>query len=101
MPIHTSTTTQPAQAIVYTSALEQFDAVHSRHFASPTAMTRFTRLSHDCSAAGLLAQGEFDLLFECNVFDYDILPDMPIIEGQEGAIGMASRFLTHGAMKRH
>ncbi len=43
-------------------------------------------MSHDCYAAGLLALGSIDLLVESNVFDYDILPQIPIIEGAGGIV---------------
>ena len=44
------------------------------------------RTSHDCYAAGLLALGTADLLLEGNVHDYDILPQLPIIEGAGGIV---------------
>lgn len=43
-------------------------------------------MSHDCYAAGLLALGCVDLLLESKVFDYDILPQLPIIEGAGGVV---------------
>ncbi|WDZ80420.1 histidinol phosphate phosphatase (plasmid) [Ensifer adhaerens] len=85
-PIHASERTRLDEAILYTSALEQFD--HTRHsrFAALAAKVRFTRFSHDCYAAGLLALGGIDLLLESNVFDYDILPQLPIIEAAGGIV---------------
>lgn len=85
-PIRTSDRSTLDQAIVYTSALEQFDQPRRDRFAALTAKTRFTRFSHDCYAAGLLAFGGIDLLLESNVFDYDILPQIPIIEGAGGVV---------------
>lgn len=84
--IQTSATTKVEQAIVYTSALEQFDSIRRARFEALTAKARFTRFSHDCYAAGLLALGSIDLLLESNVFDYDILPQMPIILGAGGVV---------------
>lgn len=85
-PIRTSEKTRLDEAILYTSALEQFD--HARHsrFAALAAKVRFTRFSHDCYAAGLLALGGIDLLVESDVFDYDILPQLPIIEAAGGIV---------------
>ncbi|WP_312366256.1 inositol monophosphatase family protein [Ensifer sp.] len=85
-PIRTSEKTRLDEAILYTSALEQFD--HARHtrFEALAAKVRFTRFSHDCYAAGLLALGGIDLLLESNVFDYDILPQLPIIEAAGGIV---------------
>lgn len=85
-PIHTSDNTALDQAIVYTSALEQFDRQRHDRFAALAAQVRFTRLSHDCYAAGLLALGGIDLLVESNVFDYDILPQMPIVRASGGVV---------------
>ena len=85
-PIRTSDTTRLDEAILYTSALEQFDGARHARFADLAARVRFTRFSHDCYAAGLLALGGIDLLIESNVFDYDILPQMPIIEAAGGIV---------------
>lgn len=84
-PIQTSDRSDLDQAILYTSAPEQFDRVRSSRFAALAAKVRFTRFSHDCYAAGLLALGGIELLLESNVFDYDIHPQMPIIQAA-GAI---------------
>lgn len=85
-PIHTSDRTALNQAILYTSALEQFDRQRHDRFAALAAKVHFTRFSHDCYAAGLLALGGIDLLVESNVFDYDILPQMPIVLGAGGVV---------------
>ena len=101
-PIHTSGTTALGEAILYTSALEQFDRSRHDRFSALAAKIRFTRFSHDCYAAGLLALGGIDLLVESNVFDYDILPQMPIVQAAGGIVtdwdgrplGDASRYDT-------
>lgn len=85
-PIRTGARTRLDEAILYTSALEQFDQVRHDRFSALAAKVRFTRFSHDCYAAGLLAFGGIDLLLESNVFDYDILPQMPIIEAAGGIV---------------
>lgn len=85
-PIRTSEKTRLGEAILYTSALEQFDRPRHDCFAALAANVRFSRFSHDCYAAGLLALGGIDLLVESNVFDYDILPQMPIIEAAGGIV---------------
>jgi len=86
VPVRTSDTARLKEAIVYTSALEQFDLDAKERFSRLAAGARFTRMSHDCYAAGLLALGSVDLLVESNVFDYDILPQIPIIEGAGGIV---------------
>lgn len=85
-PIRTSDKTRLDEAILYTSALEQFDRARHDRFAALAAKVRFSRFSHDCYAAGLLALGGIDILVESNVFDYDILPQMPIIEAAGGIV---------------
>ncbi|MCR6497582.1 histidinol phosphate phosphatase [Shinella sp. CPCC 101442] len=85
-PIRTSDQIRLGEAILYTSALEQFDPSHHERFAALAAKVRFSRFSHDCYAAGLLALGGIDLLVESNVFDYDILPQMPIVEAAGGVV---------------
>ncbi|OOG69196.1 Histidinol-phosphatase [Ensifer sp. M14] len=85
-PIRTSERTRLDEAILYTSALEQFDRARHSRFAALAAKVRFTRFSHDCYAAGLLALGGIDLLVESEVFDYDILPQLPIIEAAGGIV---------------
>lgn len=85
-PIRTSEKTRLDEAILYTSAPEQFDRPRHDRFAALAAKVRFSRFSHDCYAAGLLALGGIDLLVESNVFDYDILPQMPIIEAAGGIV---------------
>lgn len=85
-PIRTSDKTRLDEAILYTSALEQFDRARHDRFAALAAKVRFSRFSHDCYAAGLLALGGIDILVESNVFDYDILPQMPIIIAAGGVV---------------
>jgi inositol-phosphate phosphatase/L-galactose 1-phosphate phosphatase/histidinol-phosphatase len=84
--IQTSDRSDLDQAILYTSAPEQFDRARSSRFAALAAKVRFARFSHDCYAAGLLALGGIELLLESNVFDYDIHPQMPIIQAAGGIV---------------
>ncbi|MGE0280893.1 MAG: inositol monophosphatase family protein [Rhizobiaceae bacterium] len=100
--IVTSSTAALGEAIIYTSALEQFSPDNRARFSKLASSALFTRMSHDCYAAGLLALGGVDILLESNVFDYDILPQMPIVLGAGGVVtdwegqplGNASRYET-------
>lgn len=85
-PISTSKTEDIAQAVIYTSAVEQFSEDQKSAFTQLSGASNFTRYSHDCYAAGLLAIGMVDVLIEANVYDYDIVPQIPIIEGAGGLI---------------
>jgi inositol-phosphate phosphatase / L-galactose 1-phosphate phosphatase / histidinol-phosphatase len=84
--VSTSDISELAKANVYTSAPEQFSAGQLPVFNKLAAATAIARYSHDCYAAGLLALGMVDLLLEANLFDYDIVPQIPIIEGAGGVI---------------
>lgn len=84
--VRTSENTSAKQAILYTSAQEQFDEEGSRRFAALASGVRFARMSHDGYAAGLLALGCVDLLVESNVFDYDVMPHLPIVQGAGGVV---------------
>ncbi|PWR18309.1 inositol monophosphatase family protein [Zavarzinia compransoris] len=85
-PIGTGGTTALDEAILYTSALEQFDDRNLGRFKALAETVRFTRFSHDCYAAGLLALGSIDLLVECHVFDYDVLPPLAIVRAAGGVV---------------
>jgi len=85
-PIHSNDRARLNEAILFTSAPEQFDRARHDRFAALAARVRFSRFSHDCYAAGLLALGGIDLLVESNVFDYDILPQKPIVEAAGGIV---------------
>lgn len=85
-PARTSTTGALAKAVVYTSARDHFSGPQQARYDRLAGQARFTRSSHDCYAAGLLALGTVDLLVEGNVHDYDILPQLPIIEGAGGIV---------------
>jgi inositol-phosphate phosphatase/L-galactose 1-phosphate phosphatase/histidinol-phosphatase len=85
-PVRTSPTARLAEAVVYTSAPDHFTAPQRRRYEALASSARFSRSSHDCYAAGLLALGTVDLLLEGNVHDYDILPQMPIIQGAGGIV---------------
>ncbi len=85
-PTRTSATVALAEAVVYTSAPDHFNTAQLGRYDRLARQARFTRASHDCYAAGLLALGTVDLLLEGNVHDYDILPQMPIILGAGGVV---------------
>lgn len=85
-PAQTSTTATLAEAVVYTSAPDHFNEAQQQRYDRLAQKARFTRASHDCYAAGLLALGTVDVLLEGNVHDYDILPQLPIILGAGGIV---------------
>ena len=84
--ISTSAITEIRKANLYTSAREQFSTDQRPAFDRLAASSAIIRYSHDCYAAGLLALGMVDLLVEANLYDYDIVPQIPIIEGAGGVV---------------
>ena len=84
--IRTSRTTRIEDAVIYTSAIDHFRDDTRARYDAVARQARFQRSSHDCYAAGLLALGTVDLLLEGNVHDYDIMPQLPIIEGAGGIV---------------
>ena len=84
--IATSTIADLAEANLYTSAREHFTGSQLPAFDRLSSVVANVRYSHDCYAAGLLALGMVDILVEANVFDYDIVPQIPIIEGAGGVV---------------
>ena len=85
-PVKTSATASLAEAVIYTSAPDHFAPAQRVRYDRLARQVRFSRASHDCYAAGLLALGTVDLLVEGNVHDYDILPQLPIIQGAGGIV---------------
>lgn len=85
-PVQSSPTRNLGEAVVYTSAPDHFAPAERARYDGLVRKARFSRASHDCYAAGLLALGTVDLLLEGNVHDYDILPQLPIIEGAGGIV---------------
>lgn len=85
-PTRSSAIGNLGEAVLYTSSPAQFNKDQRIRYERLASRARFDRASHDCYAAGLLALGLVDLLVECNVFDYDILPQVPIILGAGGVV---------------
>ena len=84
--VKTSDTARLAEVVLYTSAPDHFGTAQRARYDRLAGQVRFSRASHDCYAAGLLALGTVDLLAEGNVHDYDILPQLPIIQGAGGIV---------------
>ena len=85
-PIFTSVVSDLAHAVIYTSAPEQIAPDQRAAFTALCQAGNFVRYSHDCYAAGLLALGTVDVVVEANLYDYDIVPQVAIIEGAGGVV---------------
>jgi len=85
--LHTSTKTNLAEAILYStdpSIIEQGGL--TTNFAKLAKACRLQRWGGDCYALALVAQGSIDLMVEGLLAPYDIVPLIPIIEQAGGII---------------
>lgn len=84
--IRTSTCTELAHAVLYTSDPACFVDNQFACFQRLQRAVSLTRYSHDCYAAGLLAMGQIDLIVEANIYPYDFAAQIPVIEGAGGVV---------------
>jgi inositol-phosphate phosphatase/L-galactose 1-phosphate phosphatase/histidinol-phosphatase len=82
----TSAKAQLADAILYTTSPDSFDAAGLAQFETLSKRAALRRFGGDCYGYGLLASGHVDLLFEMNLQPYDYMALIPVIEGAGGVI---------------
>jgi histidinol phosphatase-like enzyme (inositol monophosphatase family) len=82
----TSGRTQLADAILYTTTPDAFDAAGAAQFEKLSQKVGMRRFGGDCYAYGLLASGHVDVVFEMNLQPYDYLALVPVVEGAGGVI---------------
>lgn len=85
-PCHTSGRTRLADATLYTTTPDTFDAAGRERFETLSEKVGMRRFGGDCYAYGLLASGHVDLVFEMNLHPYDFMALVPVIEGAGGVI---------------
>lgn len=85
-PCRTSTRTQLAEATLYTTTPDTFDAAGRTAFETLSAQVGMRRFGGDCYAYGLLASGHVDLVLEMDLHPYDYMALVPVIEGAGGVI---------------
>lgn len=85
-PCQTSTKTRLADAILYTTSPDSFDAAGLAQFETLSKRAALRRFGGDCYGYGLLASGHVDLLFEMSLQPYDYMALVPVIEGAGGVI---------------
>ncbi|TDK51241.1 histidinol-phosphatase [Antarcticimicrobium luteum] len=85
-PCHTSGRTRLADATLYTTTPDTFDAAGSGKFEALSGQVGMRRFGGDCYAYGLLASGHVDLVFEMGLHPYDYMALVPVIEGAGGVI---------------
>ncbi|MGD9600595.1 MAG: histidinol-phosphatase [Gammaproteobacteria bacterium] len=79
-------TAELADATLFATAPEMFDAREWTRFDALSRATRMTRYGADCYAYCLLAAGHVDLVVEAGLGFYDIAALVPIVEGAGGVV---------------
>jgi inositol-phosphate phosphatase/L-galactose 1-phosphate phosphatase/histidinol-phosphatase len=82
----TSGCTRLADARVYTTSPDTFDAAQWRAFDAVSRAAAMRRFGGDCINYGLLASGHVDLVIEAGLAPYDYLALVPVIEGAGGVV---------------
>ena len=85
-PCSTSGCTQLAQARVYTTSPDVFDAAGWAAFERVSRAARMRRFGGDCYSYGQLASGHVDLVIESGLQPYDYLAMVPLIESAGGKV---------------
>lgn len=85
-PCRTSNRSQLAEATLYCTTPDIFDAEGRKKFETLSAQVGMRRFGGDCYAYGLLASGHVDLVFEMDLHPYDYMALVPVIEGAGGVI---------------
>lgn len=85
-PCLTSDCQSLAEANIYATSLDIFDAPGLAAFERVSARAAMRRFGGDCYSYGLLASGHVDAVVEMSLEPYDYLSLVPIIEGAGGVI---------------
>jgi len=85
-PCHASACTRLADARVYTTSPDAFDAAGWLAFDRLSRQAALRRFGGDCHSYGSLASGHVDLVVESGLQPYDYLALVPVIEGAGGVI---------------
>ena len=75
-----------AQAALYTTTPESFDADERRRFERLGARAALRRFGGDCYLYGMLASGYCDVVVEVQLKPHDIMAAVPIVAGAGGRI---------------
>ncbi|TNF12986.1 MAG: histidinol-phosphatase [Rhodobacteraceae bacterium] len=85
-PCRTSGRDRLADATLYTTTPDSFDAAGFARFEALSRRVGMRRFGGDCYAYGLLASGHVDLVVEMDLHPYDYMALVPVIEGAGGVI---------------
>ena len=73
-------------ATVFATSIDMFNDIERQQFDRLSATARFRSFGADCYAYGLVASGHADVVMESDMFIYDFLALVPVIEGSGGCI---------------
>ena len=83
---HTSERRALADAVVYTTTAETFNADERPRFEALGARAALRRYGGDCYLYGMLASGSCELVIEVQLKPHDFMAAIPIVEGAGGRI---------------
>lgn len=83
---HASPCQRLADACIYTTSPDAFDADGLRIYERVSRQARTRRFGGDCYSYGLLAAGHIDLVIEAGLQPYDYMAMVAVIEGAGGVI---------------
>ena len=84
--VSTSACRAIAEAVVYTTTAESFDAAERRRFETLSARAALRRFGGDCYLYGILAGGYCDLVIEVQLKPHDFMAAVPVVQGAGGRI---------------
>jgi inositol-phosphate phosphatase / L-galactose 1-phosphate phosphatase / histidinol-phosphatase len=85
-PAKTSDRRSLAEAILYTTTPDTFDAAERSRFEALSARTALRRFGGDCYLYGMLASGFCDLVVESHLKPHDFMAVIPVVTGAGGRI---------------
>ncbi len=85
-PARVSRVSHLAQAQIYTSSPDIFEAEDWERFDRLSRKALFRRFGGDCYLYGLLASGHCDLVVEASLKTFDFMALIPVVEGAGGLI---------------
>ena len=80
LPLQARDTADLAQAVLYSTDPDMFDAATAERFAALEKQVMLRRFGGDCYSYGMLAAGYIDLVVEAGLSSYDIVPLLPLLE---------------------
>ncbi len=84
--IATSSTQKLSDSILMATAPELFAGERHARFSAVSKAVRLTRYGFDCYGYAMVAAGNIDLVVECGLKPFDIVPLIPIIEQAGGLV---------------